>query len=208
MRVISVPSISALGAWLVLAWSAEAAEKVRFNRDVRPILSGNCFFCHGPDEKKREGHRRLDTREGTLAENDGVRAVVPGKPDESELLARVLSHDKDELMPPPKSKKPPLTAQQIATLRQWIAEGAEYEGHWAFLPLSDAPPPAVKGQAWVKNGIDNFILAKLESENLVPSPEADRATLIRRVSLDLTGLLPSPEEVAAFLADVSNETNK
>ena len=206
--MFSVSSIIALGPLLVFATVAEAVEKVRFNRDVRPILSGNCFFCHGPDEKKREGHRRLDTREGALAENDGVRAVVPGQPDASELLARVLSHDKDELMPPPKSKKPPLTAAQIATLRQWIAEGAEYEGHWAFLPLSDAPPPAVKGKAWVKNGIDNFILAKLESENLVPSPEADRATLIRRVSLDLTGLLPSPEEVAAFLADVSNETNK
>ena len=201
VRVFSVSSIIALGALLVFATAAEAAEKVRFNRDVRPILSGNCFYCHGPDEKKREAHRRLDTREGALAENDGVRAVVPGQPDASELLARVLSHDKDELMPPPKSKKPPLTTAQIATLRQWIAEGAEYEGHWAFLPLSAAPPPAVKGQTWVKNGIDNFILAKLESENIAPSPETDRATLLRRVSLDLTGLLPSPEEVRAFTED-------
>ncbi len=201
VRVLSVSSISALGALLVLATTAEAVEKVRFNRDVRPILSGNCFFCHGPDEKKREAHRRLDTREGALAESDGVRAVVPGQPDASELLARVISHDKDELMPPPKSKKPPLTAAQIATLRQWIAEGAEYEGHWAFLPLSAAPPPVVKNQAWVKNGIDNFTLAKLEREGIAPSPEADRATLIRRVSLDLTGLLPTPEEVRAFTAD-------
>ncbi len=103
-------------------------------RSCRAIV----FFCHGPDEKKRAAHRRLDTREGALAENDGVRAVVPSKPDESELLARIVSHDKDELMPPAKSRKAPLTVEQIATLRRWIAEGAEYEGHWAFLPLSAA----------------------------------------------------------------------
>ena len=201
MPVISVSFIRVLAALLVFSAAAHAAEKVRFNRDVGPILSGNCFFCHGPDEKKREAHRRLDTRDGALAENDGVRAVVAGKPDESELIARVLSHDKDELMPPPKSKKQPLTPEQIATLRQWIAEGAEYEGHWSFLPLSDALPPAVKDGAWVKNGIDNFILARLEREGIAPSAEADRATLMRRVSLDLTGLLPSPEEVRAFTED-------
>jgi hypothetical protein len=186
---------------LCAAHSVRAEEKVRFNRDVRPILSGNCFYCHGPDEKKREGHRRLDTRDGALAENDGVRAVVPGKPDASDLMTRVLSHDKDELMPPPKSKKPPLTAQQVDVLRKWIEQGAEYEGHWAFLRVSAAPPPPVKGAAWIRNGIDNFILAKLEREGVQPSPEADRQTLIRRLSLDLTGLLPTPEEVAAFLAD-------
>ena len=205
VRVISISPIRVLGALLLVSAAAEAAEKVRFNRDVRPILSGNCFFCHGPDEKKREAHRRLDTRDGALAENDGVRAVVPGKPDESELLARVLSHDKDELMPPPKNKKAPLSPEQIATLRQWIAEGAEYEGHWSFLPLSAAPPPAVKGGAWVKNGIDNFIFARLEREGIAPSPEADRATLIRRVSLDLTGLLPTPEEVRTFTEDRAPE---
>ena len=199
--MISTFPILVLGALLAVAGAAEAVEKVRFNRDVRPILSGNCFYCHGPDEKKREGDRRLDTREGALAENDGVRAVVPGKPDASDLLARVLSHDKDEQMPPPKSKKPPLTPEQIATLRRWIAEGAEYEGHWSFLPLSVAPPPPVKDKAWPKNGIDHFILARLEGEGIAPSPEADRAVLIRRVSLDLTGLLPTPEEVRAFTDD-------
>ena len=193
------PSIlPACAVALAVAVVARAEEKVRFNRDVRPILSGNCFYCHGPDEKKREGDRRLDTRAGALADNDGVRAVVPGKPDESDLLARLVSHDKDERMPPPKSKKPPLTPSQIATLRKWIEQGAEYEGHWSFLSPSEAPPPEVKANAWPKNGIDNFVLAKLESENLAPSPEADRATLIRRVSLDLTGLLPTPEEVRAF----------
>ena len=201
VRVSSLCPIRLLGALLAFSAAAEAEEKVRFNRDVRPILSGNCFFCHGPDEKKREGHRRLDTRDGALAENDGVRAIVPGKPDASDLLTRITSHDKDELMPTPKSKKPPLTPTQIATLRKWIEQGAEYEGHWAFLPLSSSPPPVVKARAWPKNGIDNFVLAKLESENLAPSPEADRATLLRRVSLDLTGLLPSPEDVRAFTED-------
>ncbi len=199
--MISAFLIRALGGLLAVSTAAEAAERLRFNRDVRPILSGNCFFCHGPDEKKREADRRLDVREGALAEIDGVRAVVPGKPDASELMTRVLSHDKDEQMPPPKSKKAPLTPEQIATLRRWIAEGAEYEGHWAFLPLAAAPPPAVKGGAWVKNGIDQFILSRLEKEGIAPSPEADRATLIRRVALDLTGLLPTPEEVRAFTED-------
>ena len=200
MSPLSVFKISASLAVLAPMHLA-AAEKVSFNRDVRPILSGTCFYCHGPDEKKREGDRRLDTRAGALADNDGVRAVVPGKPDASDLMARIVSHDKDELMPPPKSKKAPLTKEQAATLRKWIEQGAEYEGHWSFLPLSANPPPAVKGRTWPKNGIDQFVLAKLESENLAPSPEADRATLIRRVSLDLTGLLPSPEEVHAFAED-------
>ena len=104
-------------------------------------------------------------------------------------------------MPPPKAKKPPLTAEQIATLRRWIEQGAEYEGHWAFLPLNSAPPPVVKGSASVRNPIDQYILARLEGENIKPSPEANRATLIRRVYLDLLGLLPTPEEVAAFIAD-------
>ncbi len=200
-RVFSLPPVAALCAWLVLSALAEGAEKVRFNREVRPILSGTCYYCHGPDEKKREGHRRLDTREGALADNDGVRAIVPGQPDKSDLITRITSHDKDELMPTPKSKKPPLTTEQIATLRRWIEQGAEYEGHWAFLPPADAPLPAVKNQAWVKNGIDQFVLAKLEGESIAPSPEADRATLLRRVALDLTGLLPTPEEVRAFAED-------
>ena len=180
---------------------AAVPEKPRFNRDIRPILSNNCFFCHGPDEKKREAKLRLDERASATAEHDGVRAIVPGKPDESELIARMLSQDRDEVMPPPKSKKVPATAEQIATLRKWIEQGAEYEGHWAFLPLSDAPPPAVKDRAWPKNPIDQFILARIDSEGIRPSAEADRATLIRRVYLDLIGLLPTPEEVAAFVGD-------
>ncbi len=188
---------------LALAAVSPAAvpDKPGYNRDIRPILSNNCFYCHGPDEKKREAKLRLDVRENALAEHDSGHAIVPGKPDESELLSRILSHDKDEVMPPPKAKKAPLTTEQIATLRRWIEQGATYEGHWAFLPLNSAPPPAVKDHAWVRNPIDQYILARLESEGIKPSPEADRPTLIRRLYLDLLGLLPTPEEVAAFVAD-------
>ena len=132
-----------------------------------------------------------------------TRRSCPGKPDESTLIKRVTSTDPDEQMPPPASKKPHLTDEQIAILRRWIEQGAEYEGHWAFLPLANAQPPAVKNEAWVDNPIDRFILARLEQEGIAPSPEADPATLIRRVSLDLTGLLPTPEEVEAFTADSS-----
>ena len=180
-------------------------DKPGYNRDIRPILSNNCFYCHGPDEKKREAKLRLDIRENAFAEHDSGHAIVPGKPDESELLTRILSHDKDEVMPPPKAKKPPLASEQIATLRRWIEQGAPYEGHWAFLPLNSASPPAVRDRAWVKNTIDQYILARLESEGIKPSPEAGRATLIRRVYLDLLGLLPTPEEVAAFVADPATD---
>lgn len=178
--------------------SAAVPEKVRFNQHVRPILSGNCFYCHGPDPKHREADLRLDNREGATADLGGYAAIVPGKPDESTLIKRVTSTDPDEHMPPPDSKKPHLTDEQIAILRRWIEQGAEYEGHWAFLPLVVGQPPAVRNEAWIANPIDRFILARLEQEGIVPSPEADAATLIRRLSLDLTGLLPSPEDVEAF----------
>ncbi len=196
---------------LLLSWSVgflpsaptRAGEGRKFNRDIRPLLSDRCFYCHGPDEKKREAKLRLDTREGATAEHDGEVAIVPGHPEKSALLDRITSHDRDEVMPPPKAKKPRFTEAEIATLRRWIAEGAEYEGHWSFLPLSKEPPPPVKDAAWGRNGLDRFILARLEREGIAPSPEADRATLIRRVSLDLTGLLPSPEETEAFIRDAS-----
>ncbi len=181
--------------------SAAVPEKVRFNRDVRPILSNNCLLCHGPDEKHREADLRLDEREGALADLGGHAAIVPGKPDASELIKRITSHDDDERMPPPASKKPRLTAEQIGILRRWIEQGAEYEGHWSFLPLARVELPAVNDQNWVQNPIDRFILARLEAEGMSPSREAARDVLIRRVSLDLTGLLPTPEEVAAFVSD-------
>src|SRR3954471_15692024 len=185
----------------VLSARAAVPETVGFNEHIRPILSNTCFFCHGPDEKHRDGKRRLDLREEAIADHDGVRAIVPGDPDKSELMLRLLSHDPEEQMPPPKSKRPALTADEIATFRKWIAQGAKYEGHWAFQPLKNAPPTAVKETAWPRNPIDQFILARLEREGIAHSPETDRATLIRRVSLDLTGLLPTPEEVAAFVDD-------
>jgi hypothetical protein len=192
----------ALPAVLVAAIASPAVaavpETIRFNRDVRPILSNNCFYCHGPDPKHREADLRLDTADGALA-----MAVVPGKPDESPLIERVTSHDDDTRMPPPASKKGKLTEEQVAILRRWIEQGAKYEGHWAFLPLANADPPAVKDEPWIKNPIDRFVLARLEQEGIRPSPEADAATLIRRVSLDLTGLLPTPEEVAAFVQEFS-----
>src|SRR5688572_1813154 len=184
---------------------AEVPEKIRFNRDVRPILSGNCFYCHGPDPKHREADLRLDLREGAVADLGGYAAIVPGKPDESALVKRVTSTDADERMPPPASKKPHLSDDDIAILRRWIEQGAEYEGHWSFLPLASAAPPSVKNEAWIKNPIDRFILSRLELEGIAPSPGADPATLIRRVSLDLTGLLPTPEEVQAFVRDYSKE---
>ena len=163
-------------------------ERVRFNEHIRPILSNQCFACHGPDDKHRDADLRLDTREGALADLGGYAAVVPGKVDASELVKRILSDDRDEVMPPPKSKKPKLPARDVALLRKWIEQGAEYEGHWAFLPLQKADAT-----------LDSFVFKKLTAVGVKPSPEADAATLCRRLFLDLTGLLPSPEEVDAFV---------
>ena len=144
---------------------------------------------------------RLDLRCAATADLGDHAAIVPGKPDDSELLKRVTSRDADEMMPPPKSKKSRLSDDEIAILRQWIDEGAAYEDHWAFLPLSAEPPPAPRSADWVRNPIDAFVLAKLEENGLTPSPEADRPTLIRRLYLDLLGLLPTPDEVGQFLGD-------
>lgn len=177
---------------------AEPPEKVRFNEHVRPILS-TCFYCHGPDEEHRSAKLRLDVRESAVKKG----AIVPGNPDDSELIKRVISQDPDDVMPPPKVKKPLLTADEVAILRRWIEQGAEYEGHWAFQPLRNEAPPVVKDKAWCATPVDNFILSKLEHEGVKPSPDADRATLLRRVSLDLTGLLPTPEEVNVFVQNKS-----
>ncbi|MCI0358155.1 MAG: PSD1 and planctomycete cytochrome C domain-containing protein [Planctomycetaceae bacterium] len=196
-QVISLAMLVLLAAGCGLC-TAAPPDDVRFNRDVRPILSNNCFYCHGPDPKHREADLRLDTSDGALA-----MVVVPGRPDKSPLIERVTSHDDDMRMPPPASKKGRLSDQQIAILRRWIEQGAKYEGHWSFLPLAKAEEPAVKNEAWVKNPIDRFILARLEQEGIVPSPEADAATLIRRLSLDLTGLLPTPQEAEQFASEFS-----
>jgi hypothetical protein len=175
---------------------AAAGADISYNRDVRPILARHCFACHGPDAKHREAELRLDDRTAALEH----KAFIPGKPQESELIRRITSDDPEQRMPPPHTKRE-LSAQEKDILQRWIADGATYEGHWAFLPVGDPKPPKFVGDAWSKNAIDAFILAELRKHDLHPSPEADRATLIRRLSLDLLGLVPSPEEVAAFVAD-------
>ena len=180
-----------------------AADRVDFNRDIRPILSENCLSCHGPDSQKRHAGLRLDTNDQTMWKGEsGEIAIVPGSPDKSEVIHRITTADAATVMPPPESGKK-LTPKQIETLQQWIAEGAEYKGHWAFLaPVKAAPrPTTITG--WGQNQIDQFVLADLEKHGLTPSPEADKITLLRRVTLDLTGLPPTPAEVEAFLADQS-----
>jgi hypothetical protein len=178
-----------------------APSEVDFNRDIRPILSNRCFKCHGPDLKK--AGLDFQSRETAYKRlKSGNYAIVPGKSTESELIQRVSSPDEDMRMPP-KDKGERLTTAQVAKLRAWIDQGAKWEEHWAYVKPRRAPLPEVHRKSWVRNGIDNFVLARLEREGLTPSPEADQATLIRRVSLDLTGLPPTLAEVDSFLADKS-----
>jgi hypothetical protein len=179
------------------AQEREAPRPISFNRDIRPILSNNCFECHGPDEGKRETKFHLDTREAALLE-PGV--IVPGDPDKSLLMQRVTHPDLSERMPPADSGHE-LTDGQIQLLRRWIAEGAKWDTHWAFTAAVRPEPPAVQKRGWARNPIDHFILARLERERIDPSDEADRETLLRRVTYDLTGLPPTPAEIDAFLAD-------
>jgi hypothetical protein len=177
-----------------------------FTRDIKGILSNRCIRCHGPDAADRHGGGpeglRLDTFAGATADLGGHAALVPGRPDESELVARITATDPDIVMPPPEAGEP-LPAAQIDLLRRWIAAGATYEPHWAYVPPRRPALPAVRDAAWPRNEIDRFILARLEAEGLAPQPEADRMTLARRLALDLTGLPPTPEEVDAFAADSS-----
>ena len=188
---------------LLLPFSAHAAETLRYNRDIRPILSDNCFSCHGPDVNNRKGGLRLDVREEALKPaKSGDRAIVPGNPEKSELLVRLGSKDEDDVMPPPKSHKV-ISPAQRDKLQQWIAQGAKYEQHWAFIPLEPVKVPDVKQSYAVRTNIDRFILQKLESDGLSASKEAAKETLIRRATLDLTGLPPTIAEVDAFLADQS-----
>jgi Protein of unknown function (DUF1553)/Protein of unknown function (DUF1549)/Planctomycete cytochrome C len=188
----------ALVSLALAASGAAGADPIRYSRDVRPILAEHCFACHGPDSAARKAGLRLDVRAVAVAKE----AVVPGKPDESKLLARVFSADPREVMPPPKTKKQ-LTGQEKETLKRWIAAGADYEAHWAFVPPVRPQLPAVRNGAWVRNPIDRFVLARLERHGIAPAPEAERTTLLRRLFLDLTGLPPSPRDVEDFLADRS-----
>ncbi len=176
--------------------------KVDFNEDIRPILSKNCFFCHGPDEHQRKAKLRLDLKANALEPRDGYHIIVPGEPEKSELYLRITSDSKRELMPPHRTNKT-LTSKEKALVRRWIEQGADWQDHWAFETPTRPKLPMVKNKSWVRNPIDQFILAKLEEKAMSPSPEADRSTLIRRVTLDLTGLPPTREEVKAFLNDKS-----
>ena len=178
----------------------QSKDKVDFTRDIRPILANNCLLCHGPDAKARKGDLRLDTPEGATALHDGHAAVVPGKPDQSELIKRVTTADKDDLMPPAKSGKK-LTKEQIDLLRRWIAQGAPYAKHWAFVKPERPPLPDVRNPRAARTDVDRFILARLDKEGLAFAPEADRYALARRATLDLTGLPPTIEEADAFAND-------
>jgi hypothetical protein len=173
---------------------------VDFNRDIRPILADSCFACHGPDKNKRKAKLHFDTEDGAFADLGGHRAIVPGDPEKSELYQRITSVDENERMPPGRSGRK-LSSGQIDLLRRWIAEGAKWQKHWSLIPPSRPVLPVVKMANWPRNGIDHFILDRLEREGLAPSPEAARTTLLRRVTLDLTGLPPTPAELDVFLAD-------
>ncbi len=178
---------------------------VDFNRDVRPILSEACFQCHGPDKAKRKADLRLDTKEGAFAELASGSVIVPGKPEESTLIERITSDDPEEKMPP-KSSGRSLTKAQVETLRRWVEQGAEWKGHWSYIaPLELDVPEVGDRSGFVRNDVDRFILARLVAKNLKPSPEADRPTLIRRLSFDLTGLPPTAAEVRAFVNDKTPE---
>lgn len=190
----SRPAARLLAAGL-FAFPGSGSAALDFNRDIRPILSDNCFACHGPDAAKQKGDLRLDERaDAIIPAKSGAVAIVPGKPEESELIKRIFSSDADDLMPPEESHKS-LNSVQKETLKRWIAEGAEYKGHWAFI---NPVRPAVPAQG---HAVDAFIRQRLATEGLKPQPEASKETLIRRVTLDLTGLPPRMEEVEAFLSD-------
>ena len=177
-----------------------------FNQDVQPILASNCFSCHGPDPEMRKAGLRLDLEESAFKKRPGhPDAIVPGDPEQSELIKRIESKDSHHLMPQnPQGEAKPMNAADIAILREWVKEGAVYRPHWAFeKPSRPAVPAVAQDAGWNKNPIDAFVLARMKKEGLHPSPEADKATLIRRVTIDLTGLLPTPAEVHAFLKDTS-----
>ena len=185
-------AIAVLIASPLFAVGAEAP--VDFNRDIRPILSDKCFQCHGPDQETLKADLRLDQRTSATESE----AIVPGNAGTSELIARILTSDPDEVMPPPKVKKS-VTTDEAALLRRWIDQGAEYAGHWAFESIKAPEPPRVESSHRLKNGIDHFIVSELERHQLTLSPEAEPGTLARRLALDLTGLLPSPDRVESFL---------
>lgn len=197
----AMPVLATAAVWL---WSAgpAAAQSIEFNRDIRPILSDKCFACHGPDNNLRKADLRLDNAQGIYEDRGGYKIIEPGQPAKSELYVRITTTEPAMHMPPAKSNKH-LTGKEIALLKTWIEQGGKYEGHWAFLLPQRRALPEVQKNDWVRNPIDRFILARLEQEGLQPAEKADRRTLIRRLSFDLTGLPPTPAEVDAFVNDPS-----
>ncbi len=195
-----VPSLAWLLACCFVVGTSCAADDVRFNRDVRPILADKCFRCHGPDAAARQAGIRLDKRQDATTVRDGHRVIAPGEPAGSELMRRVTSRDADERMPPHDSGLT-LTPRDIDVLRRWIEQGAKYQAHWSFIPPRRSSPPDVVNGAWPRNAIDRFVLVRLEHEGLQPSRQASPQTLIRRVTLDLTGLPPTLGEIDAFERD-------
>ncbi len=194
-----LPLLAGLLSPLGAAPAALPGTRVDFSAEIRPLIAKKCYHCHGPDEGSRKGRLRLDSFEEAARPRKDGSAIVPGRPGESLLVKRILAHDPDEVMPPPETKAA-LSAGEVALLQRWIAQGANYTPHWAWVKPQRPPlPPA--GKRWAINGIDRFVAAGLESHGLEPSPAADRHTLIRRLSLDLTGLPPAPEETAAFVND-------
>ncbi len=194
--LIALSVLAVLFFVLCSAATACAEDRLDFNRDVRPILSENCFYCHGQDANKRQAELRLDVRDAAIKSG----AITPSDVTKSSLVERIKSDDPERQMPPPKSNRR-LSAEQRKTLERWVAEGANYQTHWAFVAPRRPAEPTIKRADWVRNPIDQFVLAKLEAEGLAPSAEADRATLMRRLSVDLIGLPPTPAEVDAFVAD-------
>jgi hypothetical protein len=196
IRLATLPPLSVIVLGLC---SANADDRLLFNRDIRPLLSENCFACHGPDEHERKAKMRLDIRDGGAFEKrDGITAIIPGNPGESEIMFRLTTEDKDEVMPPPKSGKK-LKPAEIALIKKWIAAGAEYQGHWSF--SKPTKPKVTQGS----HPIDHFIDKKLATSSLKLATPAEAHTLIRRISLDLTGILPTPEEVSDFSGNYSND---
>jgi hypothetical protein len=199
-RTLLLVGLSLLMAPVGMAAEAAATKPLQFNRDIRPILVENCFACHGADSAARKADLRLDKRDAAIE----FGAIVPGKLDKSSAWERITSTDPEMIMPPPASHKK-LKPEERELLKRWIAEGAEYQPHWSFLAPQKHELPAVKNKAWVRNPLDQFILAELEEASLAPTAEADRRTLARRLSLDLTGLPPTPKAVEAFVADTHDD---
>jgi hypothetical protein len=201
MKPFRVVAVSLLSLAAVSTGMAQPARPVEFNREVRPILADNCFTCHGPAKATRKAGLRLDTQEGLLAEE----IVVPTQPAKSKLWERVSSPDPTHVMPPPGKNRKPLSPAQLSILRRWIEEGAAWQNHWAFIVPQRPTVPKVRNDGWAKNPIDAFILARLEAEGLPATPQAARATLIRRVTLDLTGLPPTLKEIDEFVSDSASD---